>query len=95
MWSAGPIFLLSGDLSGLRPLEPGWKKFTAAPKPTGLEWMHVTVPTPHGNIEIQVEADECLITVPQGTTLEKKAGQGSTETYDGPCSVRYDTSQKS
>ena len=95
MWSTGPIFLLSGDLSGLRPLESGWKRFTAAVEPMELDWMYVTVPTPYGNIEMQVEANECLITVPEGTTLEKKAGHGSIEICDGPCSVRYDMSRKS
>lgn len=54
-WSSGPLFLLSRELTGLRPLQPGWKKFTSRPQPAGLDWMYVTVPTPAGSVELACE----------------------------------------
>jgi hypothetical protein len=50
-WSSGPLFLLSRELTGLRPLQPGWKSFTSRAQPTGLDWLYVTVPTPAGSVE--------------------------------------------
>ncbi|MHC4645639.1 MAG: alpha-L-rhamnosidase-related protein [Planctomycetota bacterium] len=93
MWSAGPIFLLSGELFGLRMLEPGWKRFAIAPDLADLKWMCVSVPTPHGNIEAQVEGNEVLIKVPHGAILERRTREGTLKCHAGPCSLRYDKLQ--
>jgi hypothetical protein len=73
MWSAGPILLLSGELFGLRILEPGWRRFAISPDAAGLEWMCVSVPSPHGDIKIEVEGKKVLVDVPKGAMLERKA----------------------
>ncbi|MHC4865559.1 MAG: alpha-L-rhamnosidase-related protein [Planctomycetota bacterium] len=70
MWSAGPIFLLSGELFGLRILEPGWRRFAISPDVADLEWMCASVPSTHGDIKIDVEGGKVLIDVPKGATVE-------------------------
>ncbi len=90
MWSAGPIFLLSGELFGLRILEPGWRRFTISPDAADLEWMCVSVPSPHGNIKIEVEGSKVLVNVPKGAMLETKSSNGTVKTCAGPRSLRYD-----
>ena len=77
MWSAGPIFLLSGELFGLRILDPGRRRFTISPDAADLEWMCVSVPSPHGNINIEVEGSKVLVNVPKGATLEIKSSNGT------------------
>jgi alpha-L-rhamnosidase len=86
-WSAGPLFLLSGDVFGLSPLEPGWRRFAVSPEPTGLEWACTSVPTPCGNIDVQVEAGTVLVKVPEGTTLQSRAQTGEIRLHSGPCTV--------
>jgi hypothetical protein len=93
MWSAGPIFLLSGELFGLRALEPGWRRFTIAPHLADLQWMCVSVPTPHGNIAIDVDENKVFIKVPEGAVLERTNRGGDLKTYAGACSLPYDQFQ--
>ncbi|MHC4621144.1 MAG: alpha-L-rhamnosidase-related protein [Planctomycetota bacterium] len=93
MWSAGPIFLLSGELFGLRALEPGWRRFTIAPHLADLQWMCVSVPTPHGNIEIDVDENKVFIKVPEGAVLERTIRGEHVKTHAGACSLPYDEFQ--
>ncbi len=52
-WSAGPLFLLPQILTGLEPASDGWKTFRLNPMP-GLTCA-VTIPTPAGLIEAEIE----------------------------------------
>jgi len=87
-WSAGPIFLLSSEMFAARPIEPGWKRFTVDPSAGGLAWAAVTVPTPFGDIDIHVDEEEAVATVPAGTVLDVHADPGRKTSFPGPCFVR-------
>jgi hypothetical protein len=54
-WSAAPTFFLSSHVLGVKPLAPGFTRYTIAPKPGNLQWCRGTVPTPHGDIHVQWE----------------------------------------
>jgi hypothetical protein len=45
-----PTFVL-----GLKPAVPGWKQVHINPQLGDLDWARGTVPTPHGNIQVQWE----------------------------------------
>lgn len=51
-WSASPVFLLAEGLMGVRPLEPGYRRFTVALQPGRVRSARLTLPTPAGNIEV-------------------------------------------
>ncbi len=52
-WSAGPLFLVPQIIAGLEPVSDGWKTFRIAPMP-GIT-CSVTVPTPYGLIQAEIE----------------------------------------
>lgn len=51
-WAASPVFLLAEGLMGVRPLEPGYRRFAVAPQPGSVRAASVTVPTPAGDIRV-------------------------------------------
>lgn len=51
-WSASPVFLLAEGLMGVRPLEPGYRRFMVAPQPGRVRSARLTLPTPAGDIEV-------------------------------------------
>lgn len=51
-WAASPAFLLVEGLMGVRPLEPGYRRFVVAPQPGSVRAASVTVPTPAGDIRM-------------------------------------------
>jgi hypothetical protein len=73
-WSSGPLYLLSSELFGLRPLKPGWAEFTIAARPAGLEWACAEVPTPHGPIRVSVSGGRVSVRFPKGTALVVRSG---------------------
>jgi len=89
-WSAGPVYLLSGELLGLRPLEAGWKRFAFAPQPCGLEWMCVSVPTPLGEIELKMERGKGELKVPNGAVMQIAFPEAGRLTHKGPRSISFD-----
>jgi len=67
-WGAAPGNIIVRFLAGIRPLEPGFKKFTVDPQPATLEHFKVKTPTPHGAIELEMtQPNRYILTVPQGT----------------------------
>jgi alpha-L-rhamnosidase len=62
--------ILTGYLLGIRPQEPGYKRFTFHPYPCGLEYAEGIIPTPSGEIRARwEEKDGALslrITHPEG-----------------------------
>lgn len=89
-WSAGPVYLLSSELFGIRPIESGWKRFALRPQACDLEWMCVSVPTPLGDIEVEVEGRKAAVKVPKGTVLEMPLPDRQRKMHKGPCSVKFD-----
>lgn len=66
-WSAGPVFLLSRELFGCRPLDPGWARFSLAPRTLALAWAAARIPTPQGEIVIEQRGETISVEIPMGT----------------------------
>ncbi|MCX6910640.1 MAG: family 78 glycoside hydrolase catalytic domain [Verrucomicrobia bacterium] len=64
-WSAGPTYLLTTHILGVRPTAPGWRSFEVHPQPCGLKWAQGTVPTPLGDIAVEwrIEDGRCTTAV--------------------------------
>lgn len=71
-WSAAPAYALPAYVLGVRPLEPGFKLFEVKPYLENMKSARGAVPTPHGEIELEVHRDYrktvVSIVVPQGTS---------------------------
>ncbi|MBK1858602.1 hypothetical protein JIN80_10060 [Cerasicoccus arenae] len=81
-WSSGPASILPATVMGIRPLADGWKRFTVEPNLYDLEWACASVPTPFGDIQVEISSDKITIHVPLGTTLEFDG-----RSYSGPTTV--------
>ncbi|MEW6741391.1 MAG: family 78 glycoside hydrolase catalytic domain [Planctomycetota bacterium] len=57
-WSAGPTYLLSAYVLGVRPTSPGFGTCVVNPSLDLLEWAEGTVPTPHGEIHVRARHGE-------------------------------------
>jgi hypothetical protein len=57
-WSSLPVYLQNAHILGIRPIEPGFKKFVVSPFPAGLSRASGTIPTPQGFIKIAWTRDE-------------------------------------
>ena len=70
-WIGSPLYQMSGVILGVRPVQPGFKRFQIAPQSSGLKWAKGTVPTPHGPIAVEWHLGRKLVqlqfTVPIGT----------------------------
>lgn len=71
-WSAGPAAFLPSEIFGLYPLENGWKRFSVNPNLGSLKWASATVPTPLGDIVIEVNQREMTLSIPAEATAEWK-----------------------
>ena len=69
-WSAGPAAFLPSEILGLRPIEDGWKRFSVNPHLGTLKWVSCTVPTPFGNIAMDVKGEDFILIIPKGTVAE-------------------------
>ena len=56
-WGATPTYQLPIKLAGIKILEPGFKKINLSPNLYGLDWADITVPTPYGNIIVNLKKD--------------------------------------
>jgi len=54
-WSAVPLYVYYHDLLGVRPLEPGFRRFAIDPIPQGAAACRGTVPVPGGEIALAWE----------------------------------------
>ena len=66
-WGAAPANLVTRELAGIKPIEPGFKKFSVDPQPASLKYFTVKQPTIHGTIELNWLENAKTLTVPQGT----------------------------
>lgn len=70
----GVAFLMSGYLLGIRPLEPGFRRFSFRPQPCELKSLDGAVPTPYGLIRVSIRLDtdrpSITLTHPNGTQPE-------------------------
>lgn len=69
-WSALPIYVMQSIILGIKPLEPGFRRFRVAPAPGGLRFASGEMPTPAGRIQVswRLEKDNgtLRICVPAG-----------------------------
>ncbi len=65
-WGASPIYLLGKYYVGVKPLQPGYKKFEVKPVLGGLEWFESTVPTPNGDINVYMDKSKISVTATEG-----------------------------
>jgi len=73
-WGASPIYLLGKYYLGVKPTSAGYATYVVEPNLGGLQWMQGKVPTPAGDIELNVTATEIKITGATGTgTLKLKS----------------------
>lgn len=65
-WGASPIYLLGKYYIGVKPLSPGYARYSVEPVLGGLQWMEGSVPTPHGNIKVYCSRKEIKISSDEG-----------------------------
>ena len=87
-WGASPIYLLGKYFIGVQPLTPAYETYSIVPNLGGLQWMEGKVPTPKGDIDVNVTKKTIKIlapagigtlklkskTTPKGATVSKKSG---------------------
>lgn len=70
-WSAGPAHLLPAYILGITPGAPGYAQILLKPNLGDLDFAHGAVPTPHGLVEMNLEATgHGCVTVPVGLTAK-------------------------
>ncbi|MBQ8893535.1 MAG: hypothetical protein IJ043_03905 [Clostridia bacterium] len=75
-WGGTPAYHLPLIFTGLKMLEPGWKRISLAPRLWGLEYAAVEIPTPYGNITVkQKKGQRPEVTVPKEICYEMAEGQ--------------------
>ncbi len=69
--SSAPAFLLSTEVLGIKPTQPGFSEFNVEPKPSGLAWAEGSMPCPQGDIQVrwEISGKKFILTVdvPKGT----------------------------
>ena len=82
-WGSAPGNIIMRYIAGIRPAEPGFRKFTVDPQPGSLTHFRARTPTPHGPVELEMPAPgRFRLSVPEGTTAlfrGKQLGQGTHE----------------
>jgi len=73
-WGANPVYLFGRYFMGVYPTAPGYKEYTIAPALGGLKWMKGSVPTPQGDIKVEMTQKKITVTtVGTGGTLKFKS----------------------
>lgn len=60
-WGASPIYLLGKYFLGIQPTKPGYEAWECRPCLGDLKWMKGDVPTPHGNIHLEMTKKQITI----------------------------------
>ncbi len=83
VFSATPVHQLSAHALGIRPTEPGFRRFKCAPQPADLSRAAGVYPTVKGAIEVswqcKAEGMSLTLTVPQDTVAEIASPPGHDE----------------
>ena len=69
-WGANPVYLFGKYFLGVTPASAGYETYRVQPQLGGLEWMEGCVPTPKGDIALQVSPQQIRITTAGGGTGE-------------------------
>ena len=57
-WSSAPLFEFLGEILGIKPASPGFKRVEIAPRFLDLDWAEGSVPTPGGPVTVSWHRDE-------------------------------------
>lgn len=60
-WGASPIYLLGKYYLGIQPTKPGYEAWECRPCLGDLKWMRGDVPTPYGNIHVDMTRKQVTI----------------------------------
>lgn len=60
-WGAAPANLVPTYLVGVRPAQPGFKKFVVQPRPGNLESFTAKVPTPRGAVQVRYARNDSVV----------------------------------
>lgn len=69
-WASGPAPWLAKYILGITPLEAGYKKVLFKPHLAGLAWAKGAVPTPYGNITVELSREGGFCRCPDGVEVE-------------------------
>ena len=69
-WSSTPVRDLVSRVVGITPAEPGYAVVGVDPALGSLEWAEATVPTPHGEVSVRVDADTIVVESPAPLLVE-------------------------
>ncbi|WP_345953439.1 alpha-L-rhamnosidase C-terminal domain-containing protein [Mucilaginibacter sp. PAMB04168] len=73
-WGASPIYLLGKYYLGVKPTAPAYQTYVIEPQLGGLQWMEGAVPTPNGDIKVNVTTQQIKVSAQTGTgTLRIKS----------------------
>jgi hypothetical protein len=67
---AAPVLALARGVLGIWPLEGGYRRCRIAPRLGGLEWVRGSVPTPTGDIGVDIDSHGARVTLPEQVTAE-------------------------
>ena len=94
-WGASPLYLLGRYYLGVAPARPGYEEFSIRPSLGGLEWIEGTVPTPHGEISVYMDAHTLRVRATEGrgyvyfrSAIPPVATHGQPEPTDAPDAFR-------
>ncbi len=65
-WGASPIYLLGKYYLGVKPVKEGYKEFAINPVLGGLEWMKGSIPTPNGDIKVEMNENTIQVKATEG-----------------------------
>ncbi len=88
-WSAGPAALLPAEICGVRPLADGWSSVVIDPRLGDLEWASACVPTPVGDIEIDVQGREARASLPGSIALGRLPARAIRSRSGGRQTLRW------
>ena len=69
-WGAAPANLIPRCIAGIKPLEPGFKRFAVTPHPGKLKEFYCKHPTPYGAIELEYKQGKYCLTKPADCIAE-------------------------
>lgn len=61
VFSASPIYALTGHVLGVRPVGAGFRRAHVKICPSGLDWATGRVPTPHGDIHVSWKTEQDVL----------------------------------
>jgi len=92
-WGASPAYLLGRYYLGVTPTKPGFAAYAVHPNLGGLKWLRGKVPTPDGEIAVEVRDGQATVRGPKsgtgtlywnGRTASVPAGATVTLSADAP-----------